>query len=131
MLARVGGGVLWVGAVLAIGGILMASIVTLWGAVFWIRHGDFPGPLFLGGLVLFVLGLQGFLMAVLGEYLARIPRASQRDLGRIRDAHLTFTKDALRRLQSSRNLSQSIASQVTKIEFAACILYQGMTSVMP
>jgi glycosyltransferase involved in cell wall biosynthesis len=64
----------WVGAVLAIGGILMASIVTLWGAVFWIRHGDFPGPLFLGGLVLFVLGLQGFLMAVLGEYLARIQR---------------------------------------------------------
>src|SRR3954452_1014905 len=62
----------WVGAVLAIGGILMASIVTLWGAVFWIRHGDFPGPLFLGGLVLFLLGLQGFLMAVLGEYLARI-----------------------------------------------------------
>jgi glycosyltransferase involved in cell wall biosynthesis len=64
----------WVGAVLAIGGILMASIVALWGAVFWIRHGDFPGPLFLGGLVLFVLGLQGFLMAVLGEYLARIQR---------------------------------------------------------
>ena len=64
----------WVGAILAIGGILTASVVAVWGVVFWIRHGDFPGPLFLGGLVLFVLGLQGFLMAVLGEYLARIQR---------------------------------------------------------
>lgn len=64
----------WVGAVLAIGGILTASVVGIWGLVYWIRHGNFPGPLFLGGLVLFVLGLQGFLMAVLGEYLARIQR---------------------------------------------------------
>jgi glycosyltransferase involved in cell wall biosynthesis len=64
----------WVGAVLAIGGILTASVVAIWGLVFWIRHGNFPGPLLLGGLVLFVLGLQGFLMAVLGEYLARIQR---------------------------------------------------------
>ena len=64
----------WVGAILAIGGILTAAVVMIWGAVFWIRHGNFPGPLLLGGLVLFVLGLQGFLMAVLGEYLARIQR---------------------------------------------------------
>ena len=64
----------WVGAILAIGGILTAAVVTIWGIVFWIRHGNFPGPLLLGGLVLFVLGLQGFLMAVLGEYLARIQR---------------------------------------------------------
>ena len=64
----------WVGAILAIGGILMATVVAVWGTLFWIRHGNFPGPLFLGGLVLFVLGLQGFLMAVLGEYLARIQR---------------------------------------------------------
>jgi glycosyltransferase involved in cell wall biosynthesis len=64
----------WVGAILAIGGILTATVVAVWGTLFWIRHGNFPGPLFLGGLVLFVLGLQGFLMAVLGEYLARIQR---------------------------------------------------------
>ena len=55
-------------------GILTAAVVGLWGLGFWIRHGNFPGPLFLGGLVLFVLGLQGFLMAVLGEYLQRIQR---------------------------------------------------------
>ena len=64
----------WVGAALAILGILTAAVVGLWGLGFWIRHGNFPGPLFLGGLVLFVLGLQGFLMAVLGEYLQRIQR---------------------------------------------------------
>jgi glycosyltransferase involved in cell wall biosynthesis len=64
----------WVGAVLAIGGILTSVVVTIWGLVFWVRHGNFPGPLLLGGLVLFVLGLQGFLMAVLGEHLTRIQR---------------------------------------------------------
>ena len=64
----------WVGAVLAIGGILTSVVVGAWGLVFWVRHGNFPGPLLLGGLVLFVLGLQGFLMAVLGEHLSRIQR---------------------------------------------------------
>lgn len=64
----------WVGAALAIGGILTSTGVGIWAAIYWIRHDNFPGPLFLGGLVLFVLGLQGFLMAVLGEYLQRIQR---------------------------------------------------------
>ncbi len=64
----------WVGAVLAILGILTSSVVGVWGLVYWVRHDNFPGPLLLGGLVLFVLGLQGFLMAVLGEYLQRIQR---------------------------------------------------------
>jgi hypothetical protein len=68
----------WVGAVLAIGGILTASVVGFWGMIYWIRHGNFPGPLLLGGLVLFVLGLQGFLMAVLGEHLQRIQRDVER-----------------------------------------------------
>ncbi len=64
----------WVGAALAILGILTSSVVGIWGLVYWVRHDNFPGPLLLGGLVLFVLGLQGFLMAVLGEYLQRIQR---------------------------------------------------------
>ena len=64
----------WVGAALAILGILTSVVVGIWGLTYWIRHHNFPGPLFLGGLVLFVLGLQGFLMAVLGEYLQRIQR---------------------------------------------------------
>jgi glycosyltransferase involved in cell wall biosynthesis len=68
----------WVGAALAVIGILTALVVGIWGLVYWIAHGNFPGPLFLGGLVLFVLGLQGFLMAVLGEYLQRIQRDVER-----------------------------------------------------
>ncbi len=64
----------WLGALLGVIGILTALGVGVWGVVYWIRHGNFPGPLFLGGLVLFVLGLQGFLMAVLGENLQRIQR---------------------------------------------------------
>ena len=36
--------------------------------------GDFPGLLFLGGLVLGVLAVQGFILALVGEYLGRIQR---------------------------------------------------------
>jgi glycosyltransferase involved in cell wall biosynthesis len=64
----------WLGTVLGVLGILTAFGVGCWGVVYWIRNGNFPGPLFLGGLVLFVLGLQGFLMAVVGENLQRIQR---------------------------------------------------------
>ncbi|HEY3764069.1 MAG TPA: glycosyltransferase family 2 protein [Gaiellales bacterium] len=64
----------WLGAVLGVIGILTSLGVGVWGIVYWIRHDNFPGPLLLGGLVLFVLGLQGFLMAVLGENLQRIQR---------------------------------------------------------
>ncbi len=64
----------WLGTILGVLGILTSFGVGLWGVVYWIRNGNFPGPLFLGGLVLFVLGLQGFLMAVVGENLQRIQR---------------------------------------------------------
>ena len=64
----------WLGTILGVLGILTSLGVGLWGVVYWIRNDNFPGPLFLGGLVLFVLGLQGFLMAVVGENLQRIQR---------------------------------------------------------
>jgi glycosyltransferase involved in cell wall biosynthesis len=64
----------WLGTILGVLGILTSLAVGLWGVVYWIRNNNFPGPLFLGGLVLFVLGLQGFLMAVVGENLQRIQR---------------------------------------------------------
>jgi glycosyltransferase involved in cell wall biosynthesis len=64
----------WLGAVLGAIGILTSLGVGVWGVVYWIRHDNFPGPLLLGGLVLFVLGMLGFLMAVLGENLQRIQR---------------------------------------------------------
>jgi len=62
------------GAALGVLGILTSLVVGIWGLVYWIRYDNFPGPLLLGGLVLFVLGLQGFVMAVLGENLQRIQR---------------------------------------------------------
>jgi hypothetical protein len=64
----------WMGAALGVLGILTSLVVGIWGLVYWIRYDNFPGPLLLGGLVLFVLGLQGFVMAVLGENLQRIQR---------------------------------------------------------
>ena len=42
--------------------------------VFWIDNSNFPGPLFLGVLVLYVLAMQGFVLALVGEYLSRIQR---------------------------------------------------------
>ena len=66
------------GTILGVLGILTSLAVGLWGIVYWIRNDNFPGPLFLGGLVLFVLGLQGFLMAVVGENLQRIQRDVER-----------------------------------------------------
>jgi undecaprenyl-phosphate 4-deoxy-4-formamido-L-arabinose transferase len=64
----------WAGAV--IGGLcsLAALAAFIWAAVYWIAQNDFPGFLLLGGLVLIVLGLQGFILALVGEYLGRIQR---------------------------------------------------------
>jgi undecaprenyl-phosphate 4-deoxy-4-formamido-L-arabinose transferase len=53
---------------------LLAVAVGIWGIVFWVVQGDFPGLLFLGGLVLGVLAVQGFILALVGEYLGRIQR---------------------------------------------------------
>jgi undecaprenyl-phosphate 4-deoxy-4-formamido-L-arabinose transferase len=64
----------WAGVVLGAlcGGFALA--VAVWGLVFWVARGDFPGQLFLGGLVLGVLAVQGFILALVGEYLGRIQR---------------------------------------------------------
>lgn len=53
---------------------LAAFAVVVWGLVSWAVNSNFPGLLFLAGLVLGVLGLQGFILALVGEYLARIQR---------------------------------------------------------
>jgi undecaprenyl-phosphate 4-deoxy-4-formamido-L-arabinose transferase len=52
----------------------LAFAVGIWGIVAWAVRGDFPGLLFLGGLVLGVLAVQGFILALVGEYLGRIQR---------------------------------------------------------
>jgi undecaprenyl-phosphate 4-deoxy-4-formamido-L-arabinose transferase len=64
----------WAGVV--IGSIcgLLTLAVGIWGIVVWVARGDFPGLLFLGGLVLGVLAVQGFILALVGEYLGRIQR---------------------------------------------------------
>jgi undecaprenyl-phosphate 4-deoxy-4-formamido-L-arabinose transferase len=64
----------WAGVLIgAICGLLTLAVV-IWGTVFWVVQGDFPGLLFLGGLVLGVLAVQGFILALVGEYLGRIQR---------------------------------------------------------
>ena len=50
----------WAGVLIgAICGLLTIA-VGVWGIVVWVVNGDFPGLLFLGGLVLGVLAVQGF-----------------------------------------------------------------------
>ena len=55
----------WIGVALGLGA---------YGIVYWVGESNFPGPLFGGVLVLFVLGIQGFILALVGEYLGRIQR---------------------------------------------------------
>jgi undecaprenyl-phosphate 4-deoxy-4-formamido-L-arabinose transferase len=64
----------WAGILLGLlcGGLALA--VGIWATAFWAVRGDFPGMLYLGGLVLGVLAVQGFILALVGEYLGRIQR---------------------------------------------------------
>jgi undecaprenyl-phosphate 4-deoxy-4-formamido-L-arabinose transferase len=51
-----------------------ATALGAYGIWFWIEHSNFPGPLFGGVVLLVVLGIQGFVLALVGEYLGRIQR---------------------------------------------------------
>jgi undecaprenyl-phosphate 4-deoxy-4-formamido-L-arabinose transferase len=64
----------WIGVALGISCALLASVLGLYAIGYWIAEDDFPGPLLLGVAVLFVLGIQGFILALVGEYLGRIQR---------------------------------------------------------
>jgi len=64
----------WAGVVLGFLCTLAATALGLYGVVYWISESDFPGPLFLGAAVIFALGVQGFVLALVGEYLGRIQR---------------------------------------------------------
>jgi undecaprenyl-phosphate 4-deoxy-4-formamido-L-arabinose transferase len=64
----------WIGMLLGTVCGLLAAAVGVWAVVYWIANADFPGLLFLAGLVLLVLGIQGFILALVGEYLGRIQR---------------------------------------------------------
>jgi len=60
----------WVGALCTLG----ATALGAYGVYYWIDRDNFPGPLFGGVAVLAVLGIQGFILALIGEYLGRIQR---------------------------------------------------------
>lgn len=51
-----------------------AAALGAYGIWFWVDHSNFPGPLFGGVVLLVVLGIQGFVLALVGEYLGRIQR---------------------------------------------------------
>ena len=64
----------WAGVLIGMLCSALAAVVGIWGIVVWILRDDFPGLLFLAGLVLGVLAVQGFVLALVGEYLGRIQR---------------------------------------------------------
>jgi undecaprenyl-phosphate 4-deoxy-4-formamido-L-arabinose transferase len=64
----------WAGVVLGVVCTLAAAVLGLYGLWYWLDRGDFPGPLFGGTAIVFVLGVQGFILALVGEYLGRIQR---------------------------------------------------------
>jgi undecaprenyl-phosphate 4-deoxy-4-formamido-L-arabinose transferase len=64
----------WVGVALGALCTSLAVALGIYGVVFWIGESNFPGPLFGGVAILGVLGIQGFILALVGEYLGRIQR---------------------------------------------------------
>jgi undecaprenyl-phosphate 4-deoxy-4-formamido-L-arabinose transferase len=64
----------WAGVLLGVVCSLAAVALDVYGLVYWVVEGDFPGPLLLAALVVAVLGVQGFILALVGEHLGRIQR---------------------------------------------------------
>ena len=64
----------WIGIALGVLCTTAALALGIYGVVYWIGESNFPGPLFGGVGVIFVLGMQGFILALVGEYLGRIQR---------------------------------------------------------
>jgi undecaprenyl-phosphate 4-deoxy-4-formamido-L-arabinose transferase len=64
----------WAGILLGVVCGTFAAAVGIWATVIWIVRNNFPGQLYLAGLVLGVLAVQGFILALVGEYLGRIQR---------------------------------------------------------
>jgi undecaprenyl-phosphate 4-deoxy-4-formamido-L-arabinose transferase len=64
----------WIGITMGVVCSLAAAALGIYGVAYWIDQANFPGPLFAGVGIVFVLGVQGFILALIGEYLARIQR---------------------------------------------------------
>jgi undecaprenyl-phosphate 4-deoxy-4-formamido-L-arabinose transferase len=67
----------WAGMAIGVGSSLLSLAAGIWGVVFWVAREDFPGQLFLASLVLLILGIQGFIFALVGEYLGRLQRDAE------------------------------------------------------
>jgi undecaprenyl-phosphate 4-deoxy-4-formamido-L-arabinose transferase len=64
----------WAGVAIGLLCTVLATVLGVYAFWYWIERADFPGPLLLGVAVLVVLGIQGFILALVGEYLGRIHR---------------------------------------------------------
>ena len=64
----------WIGLLMGFTCTLLGFALAIYGVVYWIENANFPGPLFGGTLIVFVLGVQGFILALVGESLGRIQR---------------------------------------------------------
>jgi undecaprenyl-phosphate 4-deoxy-4-formamido-L-arabinose transferase len=64
----------WIGVTLGLLCTLAAGALGVYGLVYWVARSNFPGPLFAGAGIVLVLGIQGFVLALIGESLGRIQR---------------------------------------------------------
>ncbi len=64
----------WIGVTLGLVCTLAASAIGIYGVAYWIVNSNFPGPLFAGAGIVLVLGIQGFVLALIGESLGRVQR---------------------------------------------------------
>jgi undecaprenyl-phosphate 4-deoxy-4-formamido-L-arabinose transferase len=76
----------WIGVTLGLVCSLVAAATGIYGIVYWIARSNFPGPLFAGTGIVLVLGVQGFVLALIGESLGRIQKdVEKRPLYRIEE----------------------------------------------
>ncbi len=68
----------WIGVSLGLICSLAAAALGIYGIGYWIANSNFPGPLFAGAGIVLVLGVQGFVLALIGESLGRIQRDVER-----------------------------------------------------
>jgi undecaprenyl-phosphate 4-deoxy-4-formamido-L-arabinose transferase len=64
----------WIGVTLGLLCTVASAVLGVYGVGYWISQSNFPGPLFAGAGIVLVLGIQGFLLALIGESLGRIQR---------------------------------------------------------
>jgi glycosyltransferase involved in cell wall biosynthesis len=64
----------WIGVAMGLVCGFAAGALGVYGVVYWITNSNFPGPLFAGVGIVFVLGVQGFILALIGEYIGKIQR---------------------------------------------------------